>query len=529
MNTLFLNGKIASLDSKNNFYEAIGIKNNKINFLGTDLEALEIKNFYDKVINLNEKTLIPGFNDSHMHLLNYGYTLEKMDLTKLSSIDEMIIAGKEFISNGTSDTLSCLLGRGWNQDKLKEKRFVTLEDLDKISTDIPIIFTRVCGHIAVCNTKALSYLNNENLKDNPNVDLEKGIFKEYILKILYSIIPPPSIESMKNMIMTTCNELLSYGITSVQSDDFDAIPNESFKNVLAAYNELNKEGNLPVRIYEQCLFENAKMFKEFINLGYKTGDGNNFFKIGPLKLLLDGALGGRTALLRKPYSDDPTNCGISAYTQEELDNYIKVAHNSGFQTAAHAIGDKAMDLYLNSLETLGVDLKEGRHGIVHCQITNKDIMERMKNLEIMAYIQPIFLDYDMHIVEDRVGERAKESYAFKTMEALGINLSIGSDSPVVHFNPFENIYSAVCRKDLDKYPENGFIPEEKISLTSALKMFTIGSAYCSFDENIKGTLEVGKLADLVVLDRDIFTTPEDEIKDIKVEITMVDGKIVYIK
>ncbi|MEG1255075.1 amidohydrolase [Clostridium sp.] len=527
MNTLFFNGKIASLDSKNNFYEAIGIKDNQIDFLGTNIEALDIKNSYDEIVDLNNKTLMPGFNDSHMHLLNYGYTLEKMDLTKLNSIDEMITSGKAFISNRPSNELNCLLGRGWNQDKLKEERFVTKYDLDKISTDIPVIFTRVCGHIAVCNTKALSYLNNEDIKDNPNIDLEKGVFKEYAISLINGIIPPPSIDSMKNMIINTCNELLSYGITSVQSDDFDAMPNKSFKNVLVAYNELINEDKLPVRIYEQCLFENPESFNDFINLGYKTGDGDNFFRIGPLKLLLDGALGGRTALLREPYSDDVDNCGVGIYTQEELNDYIKIAHDNGFQTAAHAIGDKAMDLYLNSLENLGEDLKEGRHGIVHCQITSKDIIERMKKLEVMAYIQPIFLDYDMHIVEDRVGARAKESYAFKTMEDLGIKLSIGSDAPVVHFNPFENIYSAVCRKDLAKSPENGFMPEEKLSLQSALKMFTIDSAYCSFDENIKGTLELGKLADLVVLDKDIFTTPADEIKDINVEITMVDGKIVY--
>ncbi|MEG0307854.1 MAG: amidohydrolase [Clostridium sp.] len=527
MNTLFFNGKIASLDCNNNFYQAIGIKDNKINFLGTDLEALELKNSYDEIIDLNKKTLLPGFNDSHMHLLNYGYTLEKMDLTKLNSIDEIITSGKNFIDNRPSGELNCLLGRGWNQDRLKENRFVTLEDLDKISTDIPVIFTRVCGHIAICNTKALSYLNIKDIKDNPNIDIKKGVFKEYAISIINGIIPPPSIESMKNMIINTCKELLTYGITSVQTDDFDAMPNKSFKNVLIAYNELIKEDKLPVRIYEQCLFETKENFKDFINLGYKTGDGDNFFKIGPLKLLLDGALGGRTASLRKPYTDDPTNCGISIYNQEELDNYIKVAHDNGFQTAAHAIGDNAMDLYLNALEKLGVALKEQRHGIVHCQITSKDIMERMKNLDIMAYIQPIFLDYDMHIVEDRVGERAKESYAFKTMEDLGIKLSIGSDAPVVHFNPFENIYSAVCRKDLSKYPENGFMPLEKLSLESALKMFTIDSAYCSFEENIKGSLELGKLADLVVLDRDIFTIPEDEIKDIHAEITMVDGKIVY--
>ncbi|MEG2017405.1 MAG: amidohydrolase family protein, partial [Clostridium sp.] len=287
------------------------------------------------------------------------------------------------------------------------------------------------------------------------------------------------------------------------------------------------EDRLNVRIYEQCLFESLDVFKEFIHSGYKTGMGDDFFKIGPLKLLLDGALGGRTALLREEYSDDPGNCGIGLYTQSELNNYIKTAHDNGFQTAAHCIGDKAMDLYLNALDALGVNLEADRHGIVHCQITNKEIIDRMKKLEVMAYIQPIFLDYDMHIVEERVGSRYKETYAFKTMDDKGIKLSIGCDAPVVHFSPFENLHSAVCRKDLNNFPEGGFMPEEKLSLERALKLFTSGSAYCSFDENKKGTLEIGKLADLVILDKDIFEIPDDEIRYVQAEMTMVDGKIVY--
>lgn len=527
MNTLFLNGKIAALDEKNNFYEALGIKNNIIEFLGTTEEGNAEKASYDQIIDLNGKVVLPGFNDSHLHLLNYGYTLEKMDLTKVNSIEEMIAAGIEFIAERQATSLNCLLGRGWNQDKLNENRFPTREDLDKISTEIPVIFTRICGHIAVCNSVALDHIYHGILEDNKNIDLSKGIFMEDALSIIYGIIPPPSVESMKSMILRTCDELLSYGITSVQTDDFDAMPDKSFENVIKAYKELLSEGNLKVRIYEQCLFENLDVFKEFIHNGYKTGMGDDFFKIGPLKLLLDGALGGRTALLREAYSDDAGNCGIGLYSQEALNKYIKTAHDNGFQTAAHCIGDKAMDLYLNALDNLNTPLKAGRHGIVHCQITNGEIIERMNNMDVMAYIQPIFLDYDMHIVEDRVGSRYKETYAFKTMDDKGIKLSIGCDAPVVHFNPFENLYSAVCRKDLNNFPEGGFMPEEKLSLERALKLFTSGSAYCSFDEDKKGTLEIGKLADLVVLDKDIFKIPEDEIRYVQAEMTMVDGKIVY--
>ncbi|MEG2017406.1 MAG: amidohydrolase family protein, partial [Clostridium sp.] len=238
MNTLFLNGKIAALDEENNFYEALGIKNNIIDFLGTTEEGRTEKASYDQVIDLKGKVLLPGFNDSHLHLLNYGYTLEKMDLTKLSSIDEMITASIDFIAKRPPNSLNCLLGRGWNQDKLIENRFPSREDLDKISTEIPVIFTRVCGHITVCNSVALEHIYHGILEENKNIDLIKGIFKEDALSIIYGIIPPPSVEAMKTMILNTCNELLSYGITSVQTDDFDAMPDKSFENVIKAYKEL---------------------------------------------------------------------------------------------------------------------------------------------------------------------------------------------------------------------------------------------------------------------------------------------------
>ncbi len=527
MGTLFINGKIVSLDSKNNFYESIGVKNNTINFLGSNEEASEVKHSYENVIDLKSKVIIPGLNDSHMHLLNYGYNFYKLELGEYDSIEEIKKEVTKIINTRQKNYNKWLLGRGWNQDKFKEKRFINKDDLDQISTEIPIIFSRVCGHIAVCNSKALEYLNIENLRNNSNVELEKGIFKEDSINILTGVISPPSLGEMKDMISKTCDELLSYGITSVQTDDFDAMPGSDYKKVFEAYEELYREGNLKVRVYEQCLFLNEEKFKEFVKNGYRTGKGDNFIKIGPLKLLLDGSLGGRTALLRDDYSDDKNNIGISLYTKEELYKYIKYAHENGFQIAAHAIGDGAMELYLNILESLEEDLGTRRHGIVHCQITANDIIEKMKKLQVMAYVQPIFLDYDMHIVEDRVGSRAKESYVFRTLRECGIKVSGGSDSPVVHFNPFENIYSAVCRKDLNGYPENGYMPKERLSVEEALRMFTIDSAYCSFEENIKGSLEVGKLADLVVLDKDIFEIPEDEIKNVKAELTMVDGEIVY--
>lgn len=534
MKTLFLNGKIASIDQNNTFYESIGISDNKIIFLGNNREAEKIKNDYDEIIYLNGKTILPGIIDSHMHLLNYGYTLKKLNLTKFSSIDDIILYSKNFISKNKFSNSKWLLGRGWNQDKLLEKRFIEKSDLDKISTTIPIVFTRVCGHISVCNTAALNYIqkNYVFIDNNININLDKGLFQEDALNILYSSIPSPNVEEIKSMISESCKHLIENGITSVQTDDLCTMPDQDIYKVISAYNDLNRNNNLNIRIYEQCLFFTLDSFKKFVEAGYTTGMGDNFFKIGPLKLLLDGSLGARTALLEADYSDNFGNKGIASFTQSELNEFFSISQKYNFQVAAHAIGDKAMNMFIEAINIFNENNKyisENRHGIVHAQITNYSIIQSMKKLNLIAYIQPIFLDYDIHIVEARVGQRHKESYAFKTMYDYGITVCGGSDAPVVDFNPFKNIYSAVTRKDLDGYPDSSFLPKEKLTVHEAIRIFTINSAYSSFEEKIKGSLEIGKLADFIVLNEDIFTIPEEKIKDISVDMTILDGKIAYVK
>lgn len=530
MKTLFINGKISSLDEKCNFYESLGVNDKFIDFLGTNQEARTIMGEYNKVIDLEGNIMIPGFNDSHMHLLNYGYTLEKLNLTKFDSIEDMLSAGRKFILDRTISKDNWLLCRGWNQDTVVEKRFPTKEDLDKISKDVPILFTRICGHIGICNSKALTLIDKNSIDTHDkNINLKTGTFQEDALFLLQVAIPSPSIDDIKRMIQNSCKDLIRNGVTSVQSDDLKAMPDQDYNKVLKAFFELREEGNLPIRIYQQCLFTNKKEFKTFVDQGYKTGQGDDFFKIGPLKLLLDGSLGGRTALLRSDYNDAQGVRGVGAFDQDELNELFDYAQMMKFQVAAHAIGDKAMDMILDSIENSPhIDpSKNYRHGIVHCQITDLKILQRMKKNHILAYIQPIFLDYDLHIVKDRVGDRALDSYAFKTMDTLGIKICIGTDSPVVDINPFENIYSAVMRKDLKGMPDEPYLPDERLTITQTLKSYTSNCAYSSFEEDLKGTLEIGKLADMVVIDKDIFMTDPNYIKEIKVKMTIIDGNIIH--
>lgn len=465
-------------------------------------------------------------------MLNYGYTSMQLTLGDCESINDLVEASKKYILNNDINSGKWLLGRGWNQDYFMEKRFPIRDDLDKISLEHPICLTRSCGHMAVANSIAVG-IAKSNLDKNinkENIDWDLGIFKEDAINILYEAVTMPTIEEIKNMIESAANDLLKSGITSVQSDDLTAMPDRDFKKIIRAYEELIKEERLPIRVYEQCLLPDKSVLNEFLSLGYRTGLGGEKFKIGPLKLLVDGSLGARTALLFDGYNDDPSTNGVFLYSQDELNELVLNAHKNNMQVAIHAIGDKAIYMVLDSIKDAKSQFtrKEPRHGIIHCQITDERILDRLKNEDVMAYIQPIFLDYDLHIVEDRVGkEKAKKTYNWKSMVDKEIQVSGGSDAPVVGFNVPENIYSAVTRKDLKGYPQDGWLPEQNLTVEEAVRVFTTNGAYASFEENIKGSLEIGKLADMVVLSEDIFIIDKESIKNVNVAMTIFDGRIVY--
>lgn len=540
MDKILFNGKIALMDSQNTSWsEAVAIKDRKIAKVGTNEEILQFKGKETELIDLKGRLVLPGFNDSHVHLLGYGYTLEAVDLGDTKSIDEIIGSVKEFIEKKKISKEKWVTGRGWNHDYfINEKRFPTRYDLDKISTEHPIVLIRVCGHVLVTNSKALEILGID--KNTPQVeggefDLDNegeplGIFRENAMYLVRDQVPEPTIEEIKEMLLNAMKDFNAYGITSVQSDDFEAIPGRNYDNIMKAYKELVDEGKLTIRVYEQCLLPSVDKLNTFLAKGYKTGLGNEYFKIGPLKLLGDGTLGARTAALTKPYKDCPETKGIPIYTQEELDKIIEKAHNNGMQIAVHCIGDKIMYMVFQAIEKaiLKNPRDDHRHGIVHCQITDEYLLNKFKELNVIAYIQPIFLDYDWKIVEKRVGKELMEtSYNWKTLLNRGIPIACGSDAPVETFNVLYGIYEAVTRKDLTGKPLKGWLPEQKLTVEEAVYGYTKAGAYASFEENIKGSIEEDMLADLVVLSANIFEIQEDKIKDVVVDMTIFDGKIVY--
>lgn len=534
---LLINGDIRTMDKNNPRAEAVAIKNGKILKIGSNSEILSFKKDKMEVIDLEGKLLLPGFNDSHIHLVGYSLFLELVDLHGVDSIEGIIEKCRQEIKQKNLEKGKWLRGRGWNQDYFQgERRFPNRYDLDKISTEHPIILSRTCGHIIVVNSKALEIAGvtkDTKQVDNGHFDVDEngeplGIFRGKASELINRFVPSPTKEDIKRQIVKGMEEANKHGITSVHSDDFGILGYKNFQTTIEIYKELKEEGKMTLRVYKQCQLPSLKLLQDFLDKGYGLGYGDEFFKIGSLKLLADGSLGARTAALTIPYKDNEETKGIALFSQEELDELVNLAHENHMPVAIHSIGNRAMHMVF---EAIGKALsknprKDHRHGIIHCQITDENLLNKFKELDVLAYIQPIFLDYDWRIVESRVGkELARTSYNWRSLVDRGVHIACGSDCPVESFNVLHGIYEAVTRKDLEGNPKEGWLKDQKLSVEEAIYGFTMGGAYASFEEDIKGSIEEGKLADMVVLSRNIFQIPEDEIKDVEVEMTIFNGEI----
>lgn len=532
MDRILINGKIYV--DKDNFQEAMWIKDGLIAQVGSNEEILkhDAHSFFD----LGGRTVLPGFNDSHLHLTMVGAGMNTLGLNGARSIEDIIQLGKDFLNE--HGEISALYGRGWNQDFFTkgEKRLLNRHDLDQISTQIPVVFSRVCGHVVSSNTRAMELLGiDENtLVDGGTIELgedgkPKGIFNENATGLILNAIPEKSYNQREMEFLAAADYAIRNGITSVQSCD---IMSGDFEPVFEMIHKIYGQKKTSLRYGHQFNFQDINDFRRYLETEFKNNSyDEKFLSKGALKLFKDGSLGARTALMRREFEDAPGNLGVAALSDEQLQELYDLASKNGIRAITHAIGDGACESVINAIEkTLEKGENSLRHGIVHLQITSLDQLERIAGLKIPVMYQPIFLDYDINIVEDRVGkDLAATSYAFNSLYRLGAPVSLGTDSPVEDLNPFPNIYCAVTRKTIGGHPEGGFNPKECMSLEDAIDAYTIGSAFNEFKESFKGRLKPGYVADLIVLDRDIFTVAPDEIKDIKVDRTMIDGDFVYVK
>ena len=536
MKTIYYNGRVYT--GKLPLVQAFAVEGDKFTFAGSDEETLALWAEGDEKVDLGGKFVCAGFNDSHMHLLNYGQSLNMAPLyAHTGSLEEMLICLKEFMAVNPGIRGEWLMGRGWNQNYFSDvHRMPTRWDLDTVSAQVPICAVRACGHALVLNSKAIELLGITADTPQPEggqIVLEKGvpngIFFDNAMEPIYESVPVPGREELKNMIRSACKALNAYGVTSSQSDDYCVFRSVHWKEINEAYRELEQSGELTVRVYEQSNFTDLPSLTEFVEGGNVTGAGSEFFKIGPLKMLGDGALGARTAFLSRPYADDPTTCGIPVFSQETFDELIGYANAHGMQTAVHTIGDACLDRVLSALDkALEANPREDhRHGIVHCQICRPEQLDKMAQMKLHIYAQSIFLDYDIHIVEQRVGkELAASSYSWKTLKDKGATVSNGTDCPVELPFAMGGLQCAVTRQDL-KGSVPPYLPHEAFDLQEALDSYTAAGAYASFEEGIKGRIEPGMLADFVVLGEDPFAVDPAAIKDISVDMTVVGGRMVY--
>ena len=538
MDLLLINGQVYTMNQKDEMYDAVAINDGKIEKLGSTDEILALRTEDTAIIDLKGKAAIPGFNDSHMHLLSYGYSKQIVYLDGCRSLAELQSRVANFIKYEKVEAGQWVEGRGWDQNEFDVKEIPTRLELDQISANIPIVLGRTCGQMCIANTKALETL--DLLKPQQEMEhgtviadgnqIPTGIFTGEAINLIYGRLPKLGTEKIKGSILRACEEYVTAGITSLQTDDFELKRAGTPEDVLKAYFELDGEGSLPLRVNLMMYLPTAEDIQKILDMGYKTGYGSPFFRIGPCKTDTDGSLGGRTAALEEDYSDEPGNRGEIYFDRGELEKMVTLAYENQCQFVCDAIGDRALNMVIDAYSRVLESDRENKYrfGIDHCQITNPEILNRFKEYNLTAGLELGFVMSDIYIAEERLGrERARHAYNWKSFVDAGLHCAAGSDNPVEPFEPLHGIYAAVTRRNWDGEPENGWLPEQKLSVKEAVRMFTSGSAFATFEEGVKGTLDEGKYADVAVLSKDIFQADIDEIPNIKVEATIVNGRVVF--
>jgi predicted amidohydrolase YtcJ len=482
----------------------------------------------DRVIDLHGKTVIPGFNDSHLHLLGMALMRDQLHLDGVTSLSELITKGKSFLQDHPTFVL---WGRGYDQNRFTEgpQRLPEAKDLDEISTTVPILLYRTCGHVVSVNSVVLKALNlsDETLAAHePNIPLNEhgsplGIFTESAIELLAPFREKLTPKRVEEALLAMVPKVHAYGITSVQPNDI-TFKDAEFDARFEGYQRFAKHQKL--RIFHQIFLDDPDQLQQE-PLRSLMGKPDPFHAFGAIKLYMDGSLGAKTALMREGYLNDPENHGIANYTQESLDELVGAMKD--VPILIHAIGDEALERVLNAYEK---HLKPGnphRWGIVHVQISRLDQLWRMARLKLIAYVQPIFLNTDIAIVPQRVDNALmSSSYAFGSMERLGIPVAYSSDAPIETMNVLHWIHCAVNRIPVGSQ-DLPFTPQHAADIYNAIDACTAGGAWCSFDDTKKGRLAQGQWADLVVLSEDVFTINPLSIQDVKVEATMLEGEWVY--
>jgi predicted amidohydrolase YtcJ len=523
---ILYNANIYTIDPTKPIAKAIAIHNNKILALGDDQSMRNLLPNTES-IDLKGRCVIPGLIDAHLHWEWVSLGLKNIDC-ETPTLDELLRRVAERVRITPPD--KWIRGHGWNQNVWGGK-FPTKADLDRVAPNQPVYLTAKSGHAGLANSVALRLANVTASTPNPaHGEIVRdehgeptGVFFEDAMDLITKKIPEVTAQEVANAMRDAIPHAHRVGLTGVH--DFDGALALRAWQILKENDDLNLRVSKTIPVY---LLDHA------IALGIRSGFGDNWLRINGVKTFADGALGPRTALMIDPYIGEPNNRGIAVTDKEEMFENVRKASVAGLSSTIHAIGDKANHDVLDVYESVRKEEAQRgdsrlRHRIEHVQLLHPDDFKRLGQLNVIASMQPIHATSDMLLAEKYWGHpRSEGGYTWRTQLNAGAMLVFGSDAPVESFDPLQGIHAAVTRRRADGTPDvDGWFPEQKLSVLEAVHGFTLGAAYASYEEKIKGSLTPGKLADLVVLDQDIFTIEPMEILNTKIEATMIDGKFVW--
>jgi len=503
-------------------FSALQFTDDRVDLILTEAENLPKEGI--RVIDGNGQTLLPGLIDAHGHILSYGRLLLQVDLGGSLSETEAAQRVADFYSK--NEELEWIQGRGWNQVLWESNEFPGADSLDLVVSDKPVWLRRIDGHAGWANTKAMELAGVTRESEDPNGGqiirdengYPTGVFIDTAMNYIASQIPTSTTEELKNALSMAMNRLASYGLTAVHDAGVSS-------QTIAAYKQLAEEGPLPIRV-NVMLAASDPLFLDRLEEGYFRSDDDTL-TINSVKIVGDGALGSRGAALIEDYSDDSDNRGLLRYNDERLEYLMRVAMNGGFQVNTHAIGDNANMKVLDNYERLisETDSRNLRHRIEHAQILRYEDILRFAKLGVIPSMQATHATSDKNMAQDRIGEvRIQGAYAWRKLMQADTLIANGSDFPVESPDPFWGLHASVTRQDQSNEPPGGWLPDERMSLEEAFASFTVNAAFAGHQENLLGTLEAGKKADFIIIDRDIFKIPENELWQTQALETWVNGE-----
>ncbi|MFP7471644.1 amidohydrolase [Niallia taxi] len=531
MGTLFYGGTIYTMKQEGEMIEAVYTEGQLIVDYG-DKQTLEKKyrsNITDQV-HLKGAAMLPGFVDSHMHLIGHGERLLRLDLSACISKEAALQLIKKAGKKATAG--EWILGGGWNENIWDDKSPLTKEELDKAIPNNPVVLDRICKHAIAVNSKALQLANVTNKTEEPfggvierdETGAITGVLKDKAQELITKVIPEKSHEYVKNALREGIKDAYRLGLTGAHTEDLFYY--HGFEGTQTVFKEvIEEEGHL----FRAHLLVHHRVFDEMVKSGNTYQSGGDWVEFGAMKIFADGAFGGRTAFLSRPYADDPSTQGVSIFTMEQLEELIKKARENNMPVAVHAIGDAAFDMVLQMIEKHPLK-GYGRDRLIHATMLREDLINRMKGLPLILDIQPSFVTSDFPWVYDRLGkDNMKYCYAWKTLLKSGLHCAGGSDAPIESADPLAGIYAAVTRTNTEDLSGAGYMPEQALSVYEAVSLYTKGSAYAICHEKDRGVIEKGFLADFTVLDQDLFTIEPKDIQKVQVVQTIIASETVYQK